>query len=156
MNFEEVKPEETTTENTEEQDNENEKERADKIKEIASELGNYLNDQIVEINKIDDVDKLVQYLKNSTDSQDLAEMAEKSAGVGMEIIRALYMLRYMPIELSHHVEKNRALYEPFSRIKENVEKDISDLPGEVQGKAKEYVNALVEKVEEITGEYKEN
>ena len=143
----------TTTGNMEEQDNK--QEQADKLKEIMSELGDFLDDQIAKINSIKDADELKTMLEDSMDKGYLAKMAVKATGMGVEIIGALYRLGYVPIELSYHVEKSRIMYDPFSTIKEGVEKYINNLPDEVQGKAREYVNALMNKVEEITGEYKE-
>ena len=146
----------TTIENVGEQDNKNEQEQADRMKETISELEDFLDDQIAKINSIESIEELKAVLKDSMDKGDLAKMAERSTGMGIEIIGALYKLGGVPIELSRHVEKIGALYVPFSGIRESVEKDINNLPDEVQGKAREYVNALMGKVEEITGEYKEN
>lgn len=129
-----------------------EKDQIIQIEELSNELNDFLDDQITKINNTKDINELRAVWNNPY----LSEIARKSADLGMPVYTgdSLRELQYVISALHQHVKKGRP-FRPFSAIKKRAEVYIDDLPKANKYKAREYVDALMRKVEEITGEYKE-
>lgn len=137
-------------------DNESEEEgsRIIQIRKMLSELNNFLDNRVTEINNIKNADELERLLK---DDQYLLETIKKSADLDMstDVTESLKQLRHVSGLLVQHVRKTEP-WQYFSTIREMAEMYIEDLPTKInRDAAGKYVDALIKKVEEVVGEMKD-